>query len=318
LIHVAPTGDDAADGSLAKPVASLIGARDAVRRLRVAGNAGPVRVVVADGTYHFAEPLVLMPEDGGTAEAPVRYEAAPGARPVFSGGRVITGFQPAKDGLWVAKIPDVAAGTWYFEQLFVNGRRAVRARTPNRFWFYVLDVVEAPAAPGSGKQAEQTVFLRPEDFAAVAQLGPDELKDVNLVVYHNWDVTRRFIDRLDAEEHAVVTSGGRMKPWNPMRRYSTLIFENFLGALDAPGEWFLARDGSLYYKPRPGEDMAEGGGRRARCRQVHRDPGGPGGREVRRARDLPGADVPSRAVADAARRLRARPGRRAHRRGRPN
>ena len=155
VVHVAPTGDDAADGSLAKPVASLIGARDAVRRLRVAGHAGPVRVVVADGTYRFAEPLVLTPEDSGTAEAPVRYEAAPGARPVFSGGRVITGFQPAKDGLWVAKIPEVAAGTWYFEQLFVNGRRAARARTPNKFWFYILDVVEAlPPRPAPGKQAD--------------------------------------------------------------------------------------------------------------------------------------------------------------------
>ncbi|MBE0540045.1 MAG: right-handed parallel beta-helix repeat-containing protein, partial [Verrucomicrobia bacterium] len=213
--------------------------------------------VVAAGRYAVTGPLVLSPEDGGTAEAQVRYEAAPGARPVFSGGRTITGFRPAKDGLWVAKVPDVAAGTWYFEQLFVNGRRAVRARTPNRFWFHVLDVVEAPAAPGSGKQAEQTVYLSPEDFAAVAQLAPDELKDVNLVAYHNWDVTRRFIDRLDAAEHAVVTSGAKMKHWNPMRRYSTLVFENFLGALDAPGEWFLARDGSLYYKPRPGEDMAK-------------------------------------------------------------
>ena len=113
-IHVAPTGDDAADGSRANPVGSLIGARDAVRRLRAAGNAGPVQVVVADGTYRFAEPLVLLPEDGGTADAPVRYEAAPGARPVFSGGRAITGFRPAEDGLWVAEVPDVAAGQVVF------------------------------------------------------------------------------------------------------------------------------------------------------------------------------------------------------------
>jgi hypothetical protein len=96
VVHVAPTGDDAGDGSRAKPVASLIGARDAVRRLRAAGKAGPVRVVVADGTYRVAEPLVLTPEDGGSAEAPVRYEAAPGAKPVFSGGRKITGFRPGK------------------------------------------------------------------------------------------------------------------------------------------------------------------------------------------------------------------------------
>jgi hypothetical protein len=109
-IHVAPTGDDAADGTRAKPLASLIGARDALRRLRADGKMGPVRVVVADGTYRFAEALVLRPEDGGRAEAPVRYEAAPGAKPVFSGGRVITGFQPAQHGLWAAKVPDVAAG----------------------------------------------------------------------------------------------------------------------------------------------------------------------------------------------------------------
>jgi hypothetical protein len=251
-------------GSQAEPNA----ARPTVRSPRSPGRAtpcagprrpapaGPARIVVADGRYTLTGPLVLSPEDGGTAEAPVRYEAAPDARPVFSGGRAITGFRPAKDGLWVAKVPDVAAGTWYFEQLFVNGRRAVRARTPNRFWFHILDVVEVPAAPGSGKQAEQTIYLSPEDFAAVAQLTPDDLKDVNLVAHHNWDVTRRFIDRLDNEEHAIVTSGRRMKHWNPLRRYTTLVLENFLEALDAPGEWFLARDGSLYYKPRPGENMA--------------------------------------------------------------
>ena len=27
--------------------------------------------------------------------------------------------------------------------------------------------------------------------------------------------------------------------------------------MDSPGEWFLARDGMLYYKPLPGEDMRQ-------------------------------------------------------------
>ncbi|TVS09756.1 MAG: hypothetical protein EA424_26485, partial [Planctomycetaceae bacterium] len=39
--------------------------------------AEPARIVVADGRYTLTDPLVLSPEDGGTAEAPVRYEAAP-------------------------------------------------------------------------------------------------------------------------------------------------------------------------------------------------------------------------------------------------
>ena len=256
-VYVAPTGDDVADGGRERPVASLIGARDAIRRLRATGKTGPVRVLVADGIYQMKEPLMLTPEDGGTADAPVCYEAAPGARPVFTGGRRITGFRPWKDGLWVAEVPEVATGKWYFEQLWVNGRRAVRARTPNRFWFYVLDVVEEPAPPGSGKQAVQTIYLLPEDFAAIARLSAEELKDVQIVVHHKWDITRRFVDRLDPDHCAIVTSGQRMKHWNPMCRYSTLVIENFLGALDEPGEWFLARDGKLYYKPRPEEDMTK-------------------------------------------------------------
>lgn len=268
VIHVSPVGNDGWSGSLAQPnagrtdgpVATLAAARDALRRARGGQPpTEPARIVVAAGTYSLSEPLLLAPEDGGSAAAPVCYEAAPGARPVFSGGRAISGFQPAGNGLWVARIPAVAAGEWTFEQLFVNGRRATRARTPNRFWFEVVEVEEATATPVVGKQrpkqAQQTVRLRPEDFAAVAGLSSEELQDVNLVVYHNWDNTRRFIDRLDPAECAVVTSGEGMKPWNPWRKDSTLVFENYRAALDAAGEWFLARDGSLYYLPLPGEDM---------------------------------------------------------------
>jgi len=260
--HVAPTGDDAGDGSRAKPVASLIGARDAVRRLRAEGKAGPVRVVVADGTYRFAEPLVLTPEDGGSAEAPVRYEAAPGAKPVLSGGRTITGFKPVGEGVWATQVPEVAAGKWYFEQLFVDGKRAVRAREPNRFWYY-MDRVEEEILDaergGDGrraKRARQTVKLRADDTAILRALKPDELKDVNLVVYHNWDNTRRFIDSFDAATSTLVTTGGGMKPWNPWKRNSHYILENCKAACDVPGEWFLGRDGELIYRPLPGQDMA--------------------------------------------------------------
>jgi hypothetical protein len=53
-----------------------------------------VRIVIAAGRYELSGPLVLSSEDGGTADAPVRCEAAAGSRPVISGGRRITGFKP--------------------------------------------------------------------------------------------------------------------------------------------------------------------------------------------------------------------------------
>ena len=263
-LHVAPDGNDTWSGRLVRPdstrddgpLASLTGARDAIRKLKQQGALSePVNVIVADGEYKIGAPLELDPEDSGTATAPISYEAAPGAHPVFSGGKIIRGWQPGTNGVWRTQLPEVAAGHWYFEQLWVNGHRAVRARTPNKFAFYVLDVQEKPLDEKSGKQARQTVQLWPDDFKALAGLSPAELKDVNLVAYQNWDVTRRFVDGIDESAKTLTTSGDSMKAWNPWVKSSRFIFENARRFLDAPGEWFLSRDGTLYYQPLPGEKM---------------------------------------------------------------
>ena len=83
-LYVTPNDNDAWSGTLAKPnadgsdgpVASLAGARDALRKLRAAKSAeGPVRILVAAGQYTMVEPLTLQPQDGGTEAAPVTYEA---------------------------------------------------------------------------------------------------------------------------------------------------------------------------------------------------------------------------------------------------
>ena len=257
--YVSPAGDNAHPGSQEQPFATLARARDAIRELKAQGPLpGPVRVHVADGTYTLREPFVLTPEDSGTEAAPVIYQAMPGARPIFSGGRKLSGWQPTDDGLWKLHIPEVAAGEWYFEQLFVNGRRATRARMPNRFYYHIQDVRQTPPDAGTGQPAEQTLRMRTQDFhEALGGVSPAALRDVNLVVYHNWDITRRFLDRLDPEQALLVTSGRGMKPWNPWRRNSHFHLENYFAALDAPGEWFLDRDGTLYYKPLPGEDPEE-------------------------------------------------------------
>jgi hypothetical protein len=265
--HVAPGGDDSWSGQLAQPnptradgpLATLTGARDAVRRLRsVATVNEPIHIIIAAGRYEIKAPLELGPEDSGRAGSPVTYEAASSARPVFSGGHLIRGWQAGTNGLWTARLPEVAAGQWYFEQLWVNGHRATRARTPNKFWSFILDMKEETLGPMQGRRslrARQTVWLHPDDFKALADLTPAELKDVNFVVYHNWDNTRRFIDSVDVKEQSFATSGEGTKSWNPWKRNSHFILENALRFLDAPGEWFLSRDGTLYYQPLPDEDM---------------------------------------------------------------
>jgi hypothetical protein len=263
-LYISPDGNDNWSGKLPQansertdgPVASLAGARDSLRKLRlIARIPGPIRVIIADGQYTLSEPFVLEPQDSGAGELAVSYEAAAGARPVFSGGRAITGFKRGADGIWQTQIPDVAVGKWYFEQLFVNGRRAVRARTPNKFYHYMGKTVEVPIEGQQGK-FRRTTNVRPEDLNLLKGLSPDEIKDVTLVAYHKWCITRRFLTEVDMANSALITVGEQLKSYSGWPANTCYHLENLRTALDEPGEWFLSRDGMLSYKPMPGEDPA--------------------------------------------------------------
>ncbi len=126
--YVSPDGAASNPGTSEKPFSTLEQARDAIRVLKAKGPlTEPVRVIIAAGTYRRTAPFVLTTDDSGSAETPIVYEASPGARPIFTGGRPIGGWELAENGLWKTHIPEVANGNWYFEQLWINGRRATRA-----------------------------------------------------------------------------------------------------------------------------------------------------------------------------------------------
>ena len=264
VLHVSPDGNAAWSGRLTKPnagktdgpLASLAGARDAIRKLKAQGAVTkPIRVLVADGLYSLTEPLVFTPEDSGTDAAPVTYEAARGARPVFSGGRVIAGWQRGTGALWQTQVPEVRSGRWYFEQLWVNGRRATRARTPNEFYFYMAGKAKADMFTDANALPQRAFVARPDDFSWLLRAPTNRFSDVTVVVYHSWEVSRHRLAALNAQASAVLLTGPGPWPfmeWGPSQRYH---LENFREALDAPGEWFLDRDGTLSYWPLPGEAM---------------------------------------------------------------
>ncbi|MCY2992754.1 MAG: right-handed parallel beta-helix repeat-containing protein [Planctomycetota bacterium] len=138
-LYVSPHGNDAWSGKLAEPkdndgpFASIVRARDAIRQGKVAqgGLQEPVTVRIRGGRYVLPEPISFTPEDSGTPQGPISYEAFSGEQPVLCGGKMITGWQPYQGKILVATLPEVQAGKWYFRSLFANGRRQIRARCPN-------------------------------------------------------------------------------------------------------------------------------------------------------------------------------------------
>lgn len=242
------------------PIKTITAARDAVRAWRAGEGKGreePVRIIVADGVYPITEPITFEAQDGGTREAPVSYEAAPGAKPVISGGRRITGWRKGDEGVWSASLPDAMAGKWRSQDLWINGVRATRARTPNTRYFHaVRPALENRAdAPPMEKPEFTAFFAQPQEMAVLARLTPEERADAEVIVFQTWQIARHRLAFLDAKDGYMQFTAPSRWPfllYEPRQRY---ILENFRAALDAPGEWFLARDGTLFYKPLPGEDM---------------------------------------------------------------
>jgi len=243
--------------------AGLAEARDAIRQMKQQGGLpGPVHVVVKGGVYRIGKPVVFTPEDSGTAGAPIFYEAAPGERPVISGGRVIAGWRQ-EDAFWVADVPEAANRQWEFGALWVNGERRVPARSPNSRHpagdfpqddeeFKTLGPVVEKDAGGKDVKSATKFQYRPGDI----QNWPD-IEDAFVMVFHSWATSILRVKNLDEQNHIVEFTGPARWPfgyWQPDQRY---FVEHIFAGLDQPGEWYLNREtGKLYYYPMPGEDMA--------------------------------------------------------------
>lgn len=248
---VAPDGDDGADGTdIQSPLRTLKGAFDRVRRL---AKDKPVTVYLRDGTYCLTEPVVVGPEHSGTAACPVTIRPYDDGQPLITGGRRVTGWQRHDANIWKTDIAEVKAGTWYFTQLFVNGQRRLRARTPNEGFFRVAGFPDGGSTKPYNTPCQRFEF-RPGDLSAEWT----NLTDAEVIVYHFWTDTHLPIAGIDAENHVVsfqYPSGKRFTDdyTSDGARY---IVENVSEALDAPGEWYLnRRTGVLYYWPKADEDM---------------------------------------------------------------
>ncbi len=266
---LSPEGNDRWSGRFSAPTRtrrngpwlSLTGARDNLRALRLAGKVtGRVTFLVQDGTYGLNETVEFTQEDSY-----LQIMAAPGACPIFDGGQALGGWTVGKRSgrtEWTLDLPEVAAGRWFFRSLFVNGRRAPRARYP-KF---------APEGQAVHNVLRIGEIENPEAddlFDGSATFKPGEgdvhnwasLPDAEIVLLHYWIEERLPQPRLNPRTGWL--SFARRSAFNlyeslsgsfDNRALARYYVDNLFEALTEPGEWYLNREtGRLHYLPRRGE-----------------------------------------------------------------
>ncbi len=245
-LYLAPSGSDSNTGTSASPWKTLEKARDYIRDGRQTDSfSGDVYVILQDGTYELSKTFSLTSLDSGKDGYKVIYKAQNPGQVIISGGSVITAWtDPDNDGIWQASVSSES----HARQLYVNGKRATRARTGGGGGWYYKDrgTGEYGAPAGTANWANQS--------------------DIELVILHNWKMDRGLIKSISGgvatvtDEHWALAKLG---PFGNVGAAPSWTYgvnpawvENVFEELNVAGEWYLNRStDTLYYKPRSGESM---------------------------------------------------------------
>jgi Right handed beta helix region len=254
---VSPNGNDSNPGTESSPFQTFGKAKDVVRSIP---KSEATTVYLRKGTYSLTRPLAFDEGDSGQPGAKVRWQGYPGEEVVISGGRSIAGWTAVGDGSYRA-----SAQGLNFRQLYINGKRAIRARTPNlgsgKDYFRLrgpilndpnnpysaynkqdrllgVNCADITGVPGGSEQ----IIQRSWNQARLRLGGYNCYGDFAWVSHHQPDRDVFFANSDDSISYS-------SQPYH---------WEGAKAFLDSPGEWFLDKNSdTVYYRPLSGETITQ-------------------------------------------------------------
>ncbi len=245
---------DAVKGKDSNPGTSLNEAFKTIERAQKAvreakqTNHNDICVFLRKGEYKLNSPLIFENSDGGTDCYRVIYKAYNHEDVLISGGFRVGGWKlfDRKKNIYVAVLPpDISS-----RQLFVNGLRAVRARSIGNEKHRIV--------------ADSTGHITSD----LSMLGWKNPSNVECVYREIWTNPRCGIASIKQINDTSLRISMKQPGWRNCRNKGITstrtpwYFENAFELLDEEGEWYLDKTGAvsgiagaIYYKPRPFEDM---------------------------------------------------------------
>lgn len=255
-VYVSLSGNDSNAGTISKPLATVNAALRKVRESRrTASNSlsSPIQIIVQPGVYQLKEPIFIRPEDSGTPQSPTIIRSSENAATVMSGGIPINGFRQNAKGWWEADLPFINGQPFSFRQLYVNGRKATRARqtTGNE----MLRIISW------NKKAQTCVIPKPKQVI-------NNIEGLEFFIHQWWAIAILRVRSLQVQGDSAIVSFHQPEsriqsehpwpaPWiSEATGNSGFFLSNHLAFLDEPGEWYHdERTHKLYYYPRKGETI---------------------------------------------------------------
>ena len=230
-IYVSTDGVAQNPGTEEAPLQTLEQALSVAKKWKMLNPGGAVSISLRQGTYYPDEPIVISAEFSGTEKAPFTISAYPGEKVTISGARPLDlSWQKTKQGLLTAPLHDVLP----FDQLFINGKKQIRARYPN----YDPDIlVYNGFAPDAISPERIKTWSRPQAGILHAMHRAE------------WGDYHYRIIGVDGAGEAILEGGYQNNRQMGMHNDYRFI-ENIKEELDVPGEWYYDEEEKLlYYMP---------------------------------------------------------------------
>ncbi len=279
-IYVSADGDDGAAGTEASPFRSITRARDKVREIN-GDMKGDIVVHIKEGTYTLDETFTLSAEDSGNGGYRVIYAGEGKDATLISGGFSPEGWElhDEENNVYSVQLPE-GIDT---RQLYVNGERAMRARSGKvgEYSTRILgaerikdgtvlpELLSVDNADSRAQADDGTLFISKGDGTLDGSWG--NLNDIELHVFTAWCVNvlriksitetdEQYNVKIMDEEAELVFN--RQHPnidgYSHMNTHNFIYYvENAYELMDEDNEWYLDRStGILYYKAPAGTDMS--------------------------------------------------------------
>ncbi len=248
IIYVSPNGNDSRTGRVSEmrssgpegPFRTIERAQKEIRKIKKEGvNNYRITVILRGGVYYLDKPLIFKSEDSGRKDAPIIYKAFENEKPLLSGGIAVKNWQKEQRNIWTTQLPKELQ----FRQMFVNGQRRYRARTPNEGFFVIEENPGVTPKMKYNTPADKFKYFK-------GDINPDwtNLNDVEVVVLHLWVDAHLPIKSIDPAERIVYFQKSSRRKLEDKGKPARYYVDNVFEAMDKTGEWYYNRStGKLYY-----------------------------------------------------------------------
>lgn len=262
-IWVSPLGNDLNIGTKDKPLATLNMALRKARNMRRLNDPlikDGIHIILMDGVFYLNEPVFIRPEDSGTPESPTIIEALTNTTPILSGGLQVNNWKLAesinglkKGTVWVTDAPKKGGTIIDFRQLWVNGKKAIRAKNTSGNEMHRILSWDKKSETCWIPFKDKTVVYEPgmemliQQWWAIANL---RIKDIEV----KGDSAKLYFEQ---PESRIQSEHPWPAPWISNKTgNSPFILNNALCLLNEPGEWYLDKQhAKIYYYPQPNETL---------------------------------------------------------------